>query len=48
MAWNPGLLAGKGEPMSLYFFLGMVCFFLVSLTIIFSVEKRMAWPYGDL
>lgn len=34
--------------MSLYSFLAMVCFFLVGLTIVFFVEKRMPWPYGDL
>lgn len=34
--------------MTLTFFLGMVAFFLISLTVIHCVEKRMVWPYGEL
>jgi hypothetical protein len=31
-----------------YMFLGMVTFWSVFLTIIFRLEKRMAWPYSEL
>ena len=34
-------------PTGLLFLLCMAVFFLVSLTIVFRVEKRMVWPYGD-
>jgi hypothetical protein len=34
-------------PASLQLFLGMMAFFLVTLTIIFRFEKRMVWPYSD-
>ena len=30
------------------FFFGMVAFFLISLTVIHRIEKRMVWPYGEL
>lgn len=30
------------------FFFGAVAFFLISLTVIHCVEKRMVWPYGEL
>ncbi len=30
------------------FLFGMVAFFLISLTLIFRIEKRMVWPYGEL
>jgi hypothetical protein len=33
---------------SLYFILGMMLFFSVFLTIIFRLEKKMIWPYGEL
>jgi hypothetical protein len=32
----------------LWLFLGMVVFFSVSLTVIFRLEKRTVWPYGEL
>ena len=31
----------------MYFFIGMVVFFMVTLTIIHRVEKRMVWPYSE-
>jgi len=34
--------------MGIYFLLGMVVFFSVSLTIIHRLEKRMVWPYSEL
>lgn len=30
------------------FFFAMVAFFLISLTVIHRIEKRMVWPYGEL
>jgi hypothetical protein len=33
---------------NIYFFLGMVAFWSILLTIIFRIEKRMVWPYGEL
>jgi hypothetical protein len=33
---------------SLYLFGGMVIFWSILLTIIFRLEKRMVWPYGEL
>ena len=30
------------------FLFGMVAFFLISLTLIHCIEKRMVWPYGEL
>lgn len=34
--------------MAIYIFIGMVIFWSVFLTVIFRVEKRMAWPYSEL
>jgi hypothetical protein len=34
-------------PTPLMLFLCMVVFFLVFLTIVFRLEKRMVWPYSD-
>lgn len=31
-----------------WFLLGMVVFFAVSLTVVYRLEKRMVWPYGEL
>lgn len=33
---------------TLYFLLGLVIFWAILLTIIFRLEKRMVWPYGEL
>jgi hypothetical protein len=35
-------------PMSGTFFIAMVAFFLVMLTLVFRFEKRMVWPYAEL
>jgi hypothetical protein len=32
----------------LWFLLGMMIFFSISLTVIHRLEKRMVWPYGEL
>jgi hypothetical protein len=35
-------------PRAVYFWLGLVAFWSVVLTIIFRAEKRMVWPFGEL
>lgn len=35
-------------PLWLRFFLGMVAFWVVFPTVVFRLERRMVWPYGEL
>jgi hypothetical protein len=34
--------------MPLTWLLGMAAFFVIGLTVVFRLEKRMVWPYGEL
>ena len=35
-------------PFLLWYALGVVTFFSITLSIVFRLEKRMVWPYGEL